>query len=256
MKHIKIKNGKLYISKNLLIFGAGVFGLLLIVAVGMYSTSNSADSKARPLGIAPKGASSVPKDSEAAARFMIQKIKEEHLNKLTIIFYYDSYDKEDDAVGDAKLLMNALTNTEPYKELKDIIVTKIITSGQICNDEGEKLFCDPKHIEALQKLGIEHVKIIVLYPGVFKPSVDFSFGADSVVGIPTLDKKNLPAAFIKLLGESLGASEKEGRGDQYLKGALSCFYGNKESYSTGLLTYKSCGDFKAKYPKFWEHDVK
>ncbi len=263
-KHIGIKKGKLYISKQLgfvciLVFLAVAFGLFTY-----FKSSTELGKSERPLGVAPSGASEIPKDSEAAAEFMIQKIKEEHKNKMVVIFYYDSYELQKEAVKHANYLIEVLNNKAPYKDLKDIITYKILTSGQICEVQEEELVCEPRHLDALKKLGIEHIKIVILYPDDFNPAVDLVFGADSIIAIPTKKKSSESDAQLKLrlqntfdayLKKSLGADEMTGNRDEYLKAVLSCFYGSKESYKIDLLKFKNCKEFRAKYPDFWKHDV-
>lgn len=263
-KHIGIKKGKLYISKPALIFGFIVGVMLLGFLLINNKNVNNSIRGPRPLGIAPSGAEAVPKDPIAAAEFMTQKIKEEHLNKLAIIFYYDGYENSDEAVAHAKIFAEVLDTKSPYKELKDTITFKIITSGRICQVEGDDLVCEPRHIEALQKLGIEHIKIVILHPEEFEPAVNLGQGADSVIAVSTKKKANesdtafkarLQQVFNEYLKKSLSPSVDTTGNNEYLSAAISCFYGNKESFKVGLL-YKSCKDFKKNYPRFWEYDVK
>ncbi len=262
--HIGVKNGKIYISKQVLTFGAVLISVLLGFLLFINRNENNTVYNSRPLGVAPSGAQDVPKDPEAAANFMAQKIQEENLNKLVIIFYYDGYGNQDTAVNHAKTLADVLTTKSPYKDLKDIITYKIITSGRICQVEREELICELRYIEALQKLGIEHIKIVILHPEEFIPAVNLGLGADSVIAVSTKKKadesdaafKNrLQTVFGEYLSKSLSPSVENVETNEYLSAAISCFYGNKESYRLGLV-YKSCKDFKAKYPKFWEYDVK
>lgn len=267
-KHIGIKKGKLYISRPLLICILLSLGILMIMSLIFIRSSlgeNTTTIQARPLGIAPSGADKVPEDPLAVAEFMTQKIKEEHLNKLVVIFYYDGYESQTLAVTHANILADVLKTKSPFKELQDVITFKILTSGEICDVVEDNLLCEPRHIDALKKLGIDHIKIVVLHPESFAPSFDNAFGADSLVTIPTVKIgsetdvdfiKRMQNTFEEYLKKSLGADQVKGDREEYLKAALSCFYGNKESYKIDLLRFKSCKEFKAKYPKFWEHDVK
>lgn len=254
-KHIGIKNGKLYLSRKLIVGFLILCSLIIAVLVLHYRGTQSSNSSARPLGVAPSGAESVPKDSDAAAEFMTQKIKEEHANKLTVIFYYDGYADQDTAVRDAEILKKTLEEVEPYKSLQDLFTYKIITSGSICEPRFDKLLCEPRHLVALTKLGIPHIKIVIMHQGEFISSLDASFGANSVMTISTnrnglsqeASNKKLRTEFLSLFKQSLGAGSENG----YIHGVLSCFYGNKESYKIDS-GYKNCKDFKAKYPEFWK----
>ncbi len=267
-KHIGLKKGKLYISKPLLaVLMVIIIGILLVLVVFLRPVlfKNSSTINERPLGIAPSGAEHVPDDPVAAAEFMTKKIKEEHLNKLVVIFYYDGYISQAPAVAHANVLANVLKTRDPFKELQDVVTSKILTSGETCDVVDKELICEPRHIDALKKLGIDHIKIVVLHPEEFSPSFDYAFGADSLITIPTkklasetnADFLNrIQSTFEDYLSRSLGVNEVEGDREEYLKAVLSCFYGNKESYKVDLLKFKNCKDFKSKYPKFWEHDVK
>lgn len=267
-KHIGIKKGKLYISKPLLvILMVIVVGALIALAAFLRPVffKNSSAIHERPLGIAPSGAEDVPQDPVAAAEFITKKIKEEHVNKLVVIFYYDGYESQAPAVAHANVLADVLKTKNPFKELQDVATFKILTSGEICDVVGKELVCEPRHIDALKKLGIDHIKIVVLHPEEFNPSLDHAFGADSLITIPTKQLESetnadflhrIQNTFEDYLRKSLGVDEVKTDREEYLKAVLSCFYGNKESYKIDLLKFKSCKDFKSQYPKFWEHDVK
>lgn len=267
-KHIGIKKGKLFISKPLLmsvLIFLGIIVVLSLVILRPVVFKNTSDASKRPLGIAPSGAEKVPDDPIAAAEFMTQKIKEEHLNKLVVIFYYDGYKSQTHAVMHANILADVLKTKNPFKELQDVVTFKILTSGEICDVVGKELVCEPRHIDALKKLGIDHIKIVVLHPEEFTPSFDHAFGADSLITIPTKQLegesdagfiKRIQGIFEDYLRKSLGTGEVQDDKEEYLKAALSCFYGSKESYKVDLLHFKNCKDFKSKYPMFWEHDVK
>lgn len=254
-KHFGIKNGKLYLSRKLIVGFLILCSLIVAVLVLQFRGAQSSNSTIRPLGVAPSGAESVPKDSDAAAEFMTQKIKEEHANKLTVIFYYDGYADQDTAVRDAEILKKTLEEVEPYKSLQDLFTYKIITSGSICEPRFDKLLCEPRHLVALTKLGIPHIKIVIMHQGKFISSLDASFGANSVMTISTNHdgkstatfNKELRSEFLSLFKKSLGTSTA----DNYVRGVLSCFYGNKESYKIDG-GYKNCKDFKAKYLEFWK----
>lgn len=267
-KHIGIKKGKLYISKPLFV-GVLIMLIFVIVLVAVFLRpkvlKNASDASKRPLGVAPSGAENVPEDPVAAAEFMTKKIKEGHVNKLVVIFYYDGYESQAPAVAHANVLADVLKTKNPFKELQDVVTFKILTSGEICDVVGKELVCELRHIDALKKLGIDHIKIVVLHPEGFNPSLDHAFGADSLITIPTKQFESetnadflqrIQNTFEDYLRKSLGVDEVKGDPEEYLKAALSCFYGNKESYKIDLLKFKSCKDFKSQYPKFWEHDVK
>lgn len=267
-KHIGIKKGKLYISKPLfisIVIFLGIVVVLGLVVLRPVLFKNTSEVSKRPLGIVPSGAEKVPDDPIAAAEFMTQKIKEEHLNKLVVIFYYDGYDSQTHAVTHANILADVLKTRNPFKELQDVVTFKILTSGEICDVVDKELVCEPRHIDALKKLGIDHIKIVVLHPEEFTPSIDHAFGADSLITIPTKQLegegdadfiKRIQGLFEEYLRKSLGVDDVEDDKEEYLKAALSCFYGSKESYKVDLLRFKNCKDFKSKYPNFWEHDVK
>lgn len=153
--------------------------------------------------------------SEKIAEAITQR--EAHLakGKLTIIFFYDGYASQQDALTYVEVLKATLDLVEPFRSMKDLIAFKVFTSdGKKCNAEGtpKVLVCDPKLIESFKRLGIDHFKVVLLSPDEFTPIAPMSRGANSWISISTYqgslslqqEKRWVGIIFAKLLGKSLG----------------------------------------------------
>lgn len=180
-------------------------------------------NKPLSLGIAPVAPQTLPTNKNAAAEVVISEIKKEHGNKFNIIFFYDSYDNQKDALLDIEVFKQALDLVEPYKSLKDIITFKTLTSeGEKCRVEnkGKKiLVCDKELVESFNRLGIERFKLVILSPLSFTPAATIARGKNSALYISTFQgaltraelNRFLGQIFIHELGHSLGLRDEYSR---------------------------------------------
>lgn len=267
-------------------------------------------------------------------------------NHLTILFYYDGYQDETKALRQIGLMQGALKNTQPFAS-SEVIATKIITSGSDrCKVERRAqniLVCDKGLINEINKLNIEHFKLVILSPKDFVPNAKVTRGKNSALYLPahqgvlTEEELNvfLTRFFLHEIGHTFGlrdeyAFERSGSqnyeavsdnvayqaarpncapdrktaetwwgsyakaidkvdyqagcagnktfyypqsdtvmsanpqdadygkvSEDYLRGALDCFYGQKDTISylksdTAVPgRVEKCNEFRQLYPKFW-----
>ncbi len=268
----KIKVDKkrgVYIPKAIF-FIAILAVFLVLIILFLLTRSQKTNQPKNRLGVAPF--ETLPQDSDKASDLMIKKIQEDYKNKLVLIFFFDGYSEQKEAVSDVKILTSIFDSTEPYKSLKDMISYKIITSdNRVCHLEdyqsGKSLVCDNHTFEGIQRLGIDHIKIVAISPQDFTPVALFSRGKDSVFSISTYKKglsvsefeKKIKQDFLKGLAKSLGVEDSvdgfsyTSKDQKYLSAVLACFYGGKEAYlSADTGKYFSCKEFTDTYPNFWD----
>lgn len=214
------------------------------------------------LGVAPVEPETLPPTKEAASSAVLGELKKQHRNKFNIIFFYDGYQNQKDALLDIEVAKQVLDLVEPFKSLKDSIAFKIFTTeGQICHVQTSAkkiLKCDTEMIRSFNRLGIDHFKLVILSPLDFVPAAEIARGKNSAIFLPG---KSISRFFIHELGHSLGLRDEytRDRPEDYLRGAISCFYAGKESiiFPAGFETTHSaklanCDTFRAEFPNFWE----
>ncbi|MGE5041335.1 MAG: hypothetical protein ACM3IJ_00340 [Candidatus Levyibacteriota bacterium] len=213
---VKIKfdseGNRLYVNKPGIFLLAST-GILLLLALGIWILWQTNTLKVfppgdenRPLGVAP-AANGSPDQA------VFDELKKNYANKFTIIFFYDGFQDQNEALGRIDVLKAALFSVEPFKSMQNSIAFKIFTTqGQACQVEGEKLVCDQRMLEGLGRLGIEHFKTVVISPLAFHSGSDLARGKNSLITIST-DKGKLKDAdykrwlgvmFTQELGHSLG----------------------------------------------------
>lgn len=159
--------------------------------------------------------------TDEAVAAVMQKVASETSGKLTIIFFYDGYDTQADALTQVKVMEESLNEVEPFKSLKDLITYKVFTTeGKKCHVDGKPsaLVCDPKLIESFQKLGVDHFKVVLMSPEFFTPIAPVSRGANSFITLSTFnntlspqdEKRWVGIVFTHLLGNSLGLKDEIG----------------------------------------------
>lgn len=313
----------------LLIIGYAVFAGIYLWNSGDSSTI----SLETPEGERVETVNSTGNDSDDA----LARLKEIYKDKLTVIFFYDGYENQKQALSYIELLKETLAIVEPFKSSNDTLLYKTFTTdSQKCSVKNNLLVCDEKLVESFKNLGVDHFKVVILSPLDFNSSVQPARGINSWMTVSTF-KGEVPdeefnrfigAEFAQHLGMSLGllpelssssaatletnfsgrpncassleeaqawwgsytlqfdavsynpgcggssshlhpelgtimsdSPEKESYGyvsEDYLRGALQCFYGNKSSitYPAGRaiveLDYaRNCGAFRELYPEFW-----
>lgn len=210
-----MKENRLYMDKGALVFLAGICALLIICIVSVFLWQiksmklSTPEENTRPLGVAPDTKGLSPDEK------LLTELKKDYGDKFTIVFFYDGFKEQNEALGKIEILKAALFTTEPFKSLKDQIAFKIFTTeGRVCNIDGagKALTCDKRMMEGFSKLGINHLKVVVLSPLVFNSSSILTRGKNSLITISTdpgklneADAKRwLGIVFMQELGHSLG----------------------------------------------------
>lgn len=226
------KNKRLWADKATII--VITFIIIIIVIVGGFAAYRLRQTKGdlrspvdenQPLtlGIPPVKPETLPADGKTASEAMIADIKKQHGNKFNIIFFYDGYDDQKDALLYIKVMQEALDLVEPFKSLSGHIAFKIFTTeGQKCHVEaGAKkiLKCDQEMVESFNRLGIERFKLVVLSPLDFVPNAKVARGKNSAIYMPTFQgaltqqelNRWLGQFFMHELGHSLGLRDEYSR---------------------------------------------
>lgn len=217
------------------------------------------------LGQAPVSPETLPPTKEGAAETVLSELKKQHGNKFNIIFFYDGYQDQKDALLDIEVLKQSLDIVEPFKSLKDHIAFKIFTTeGQKCRIEASPkkyLVCDPKLIESFARLGIDHYKIVLVSPLDFIAASEVAYGKNTWIAIPTFQgnlshedhKRWLGIIFMQELGHSLGLRY------EYFKGKPSSYV--KESSTDGSTPLghqaglPNCAPDEATAKNWWDNYI-
>lgn len=233
-----IKTGRLYVSKNLaIILVATIILAVLIAGYFLFSVFTSDKKLVTPeeeltpiakLGLSQEDAT----DSGKIAQALYKDMQKEHQNTLPIIFFYDGYLDQKQAVKDIDVLKEALKVVEPFKSSPELLSFKTLTTnGQRCRVEGgvKVLVCDRELIESFRKLGIENIKIVIISPLEFVSAAQSARGSNSWMAISTHKgtleegsfKRWLGVIFMQNLGKSLGLKNEFEKAEQVLAGEES-----------------------------------
>lgn len=204
-------------SKGIFVLFGALAIIIFVSLITIYMKNTDSGLPKPTLGIAPVDVDNLPHDTETAAKVILETIKKQYGNKLVIIFFYDGYNSQDEAVSDVKILINVLDTVEPYKSLSDLITYKIITSDKdICSvinyGSGKTLVCDKYTLGGIQRLGIDHIKLVALSPKDFVPTAPVAHGFGTVMSISTYKgirprvgyEQKIKQDFATGLGKSLG----------------------------------------------------
>ncbi|MGE5041338.1 MAG: hypothetical protein ACM3IJ_00355 [Candidatus Levyibacteriota bacterium] len=145
--------------------------------------------------------------------------------KLTIIFFYDGYDVQGDALGAVEVMKASLDIVEPFKSLKELIDFKVFTTdGKKCkvDDKSHLLVCNKQLIESFRKLGVDHFKVVLMSPDLFGSTAPLAYGKNSWISISTSHtgednatyKRSLGLEFTNLLAHSLGLKYEYSKADK------------------------------------------
>lgn len=160
-----------------------------------------------------------PEDETAKVRIQGEKpvtVSPQPKNTLAIIFYYEGYDSQTDALHDVEVLKTALSETEPFKSMGGYLFFNTFTSGSgACHVEEQVkkwLVCSPDLVKSLEQKGYKNFKVIVLSPEEFVSASAVSPTKNSIVTISTFqgDLPNpkqyqwMSILFTQELGHSLG----------------------------------------------------
>ncbi len=151
------------------------------------------------------------------------KFNKEYQNKFTIVFFYDGYSDQQEALNHIKVMRETLSIVEPFASSPHIATKIFTTPEQKCQviDKGAKKFldCDRKLVESFNALGIEHFKLVVLSPQDFTPLAKPARGKNSALYIPTfqgnMTKQELNVWLGKIFSHELGHSL--GLRDEYVR---------------------------------------
>lgn len=198
---------------------AGV--LLVLVIIGTIVAGNLLTSRHRE-SIVEVSQDRVSDVSEVVKKYGTPQLSAEAKRSgkhLTILFYYDGYQDETKALRQIGLMQGALKNTQPFAS-SDVIDTKIITSGSDrCKVERRAqniLVCDKGLINEINKLNIEHFKLVILSPKDFVPNAKVTRGKNSALYLPahqgvlTEEELNvfLTRFFLHELGHTFGLRDE------------------------------------------------
>lgn len=253
------KNRRLYISRPLvvalIISGLTILGLFifwLIFVFSFYQTQYSFEN--RQLGEAPPGLQNAA-DPQKAADALARIKEKKYGSTFNILYFLDGYKNSEDGVAYTKTLTAALSEDPYFKNLLPQISTTIFTSeGQKCFVEKENLVCDADTMNAFQRLGVKHMKAVILSPFSFNLHMEKARGKNSFITISTKSRNDVMSQqFLDGLKKSISLDLiSPAQQEQYLNGVIYCFYGGKESYIFPDGKFNSCSEFMKKYPKFWE----
>lgn len=194
--------------------------VLLAIGVGValyrtYGRQNLYDPKKETESLGSLGA---PKVSPGATTEQIAEAVTDHMNKdtqgkLTLIFFYDGFNTQKQAVDAVNVFKEVLKDVKPFSDVEDLLAYKIFTTdGKKCHAENDTLVCDPKLIESFKKLGVDHFKVILLSPDEFNSGAPLSRGSNSFISLSTFNSNMsiqdhnrwMGILFTQLLGRSLG----------------------------------------------------
>ena len=153
---------------------------------------------------------------------IFEESNSEYKNKFTLVFFYDGYDSQEEALRFIAVMKNALELVEPFSSASNIETKIFTTPGQKCHLKKTVktlLECDKSLIESFNRLGIERFKLVILSPLNFVPSAKVARGKNSAIYMPTyqgsLTREELTRFvrrfFIHELGHSLGLRDEYSR---------------------------------------------
>ncbi len=226
------QNRQFFITRELLILLV-IFGVLITLGLSWVFlrfqdkkerlTLQTPDSQVQPVEVLGTFTEAKTPEASKAADLVIAKIKQQYSGKFNLVFFYDGYQNQDDAMTNIKLMEAALDIVEPFKSLKELITYKVFTTeGKKCNVvPGSKklLSCDRAMVDSFNRLGIEHFKLVVLSPLDFTPNASVARGKNSAIYIPTLQgnltkeeyNRWIGQIFTHELGHSLGLRDEYSR---------------------------------------------
>lgn len=133
--------------------------------------------------------------------------------KLTIIFFYDGYEMQKDALLYIEVMKESLDSVEPFKSMKEALSFKVFTTdSKKCRVDQKNLVCDKSLIDSFRKLGVDHFKVVLMSPEVFNSNAEYARGRNSWISISTNHgtlseadlKRWIGILFTHFLGKSLG----------------------------------------------------
>lgn len=160
-------------------------------------------------------------DSNSVKTGELEKVTQEYEDKFVLVFFYDGYSSQKEALAQIDVLKQTLRIIEPFKSASKMTVLKVFTTdSQKCTVKeaaGQRLLvCDKKLIESFRKLGIDHFKLVILSPLDFVSTALPSRGSNSWMSLSTnagglsQGKYNrlLALQFAQNLGRGLGLAHE------------------------------------------------
>lgn len=152
----------------------------------------------------------------------LQNLKDSYKNKFVIIFFYDGYADQNQALNAIQVLKAATTLVEPFKSFEsDIVFKSFTTDSSKCHVKEENtkklLVCDAKLIDSFKSLGIDHFKLVILSPLEFSSTVLPARGSNSWMTLSSAagnlsapdHKRFLGLTYMQSLGRSLGLGTED-----------------------------------------------
>lgn len=173
-----------YIPKWLIAVGI-IAGIGLIVAAIFVGSQLVKNHRATLVEIPQDRITEV---SPVAKKYGTPTASSKNSKNLTVLFYYDGYKDSAKALRQIGLLQGALKNTQPFAS-SDVISTRVFTSANDrCHVERKAqkiLVCDKGLIPEINKLNIEHFKLVILSPLDFVPNAKVVRGKNAALYLPS-----------------------------------------------------------------------
>lgn len=219
---IKLGSKKIIIRRRFFVI-AGIIGLLILAYFFLGERAKeryiAGLEKAQ---VEVLGNNKTSKSSQNPKQEAIEKLKENYKNKFVIIFFYDGYKDQNEALNYIAVMKGALDLIEPFKSLKEGIVYKTFTTdSDKCkvevNSKQKFLTCDPKLIDSFRNLGIDRFKLVILSPLEFTSTALPARGSNSWMTISTSlenrtrdeNKRLIGLQFAQNLGRALGLASED-----------------------------------------------
>lgn len=207
---------KIHIGKKVIVVKKRffiLFVILMLVSGALFYLRNSQETGSIHFKTVENGkftqARPATRDEE------LQKLKDQYKNKFVVVFFYDGYTSQQEALVNVQILKETLSIIEPFKSLNGGIVYKIFTTdSQKCNvkESGglRLLVCDKNLISSFKQLGIDHFKLVILSPLEFVSTAQSARGLNSWMTLSTFKGSVTPEEFNRFLGlqfaQNLGKS--------------------------------------------------
>ncbi len=213
------KMTKIYVSKATGIIALFVFVIVIALVLLVFYQSyggraliNPAD-RLKPLG---KILGSQEKNIQQVSGGEV-----DNDSKLTIIFYYEGYVSQENALVDIEVFKKAIELVEPFKSLKNNLSYKVFTAdSEKCKVEENTryLTCEKDLINSFKALGTDKFKVVLMVPKDFVSIAESARGKNSWISISTSplgvqeNKKRewMGIMITRLLAYSLGVSYETG----------------------------------------------
>lgn len=212
---------RIYISKTAGFFLLFVLFVLTGTVLFIFYQSYGVKKLVNPLeSLSPLG--KAIKSNSSVQQVAGSKTSTESKNKLTIIFFYEGYETQQQALVDVEVMKKAFSLVEPFKSLPNAVTYQIFTTeDKKCKVDLETryLVCDKSLIESFRKLGTNNFKVVLMSRDEFVSVAERARGKNSWLSVstnppnltPEKRKEWLGLTVTRLLGYSLGLSYEGGK---------------------------------------------